>query len=79
MLDEYQGLVAANKHLIECKTKAGSRQSVAELQNWLIKEAPESTYGKSDLFIDISGFDRDDIVGFILPEAGMSRELSIES
>jgi hypothetical protein len=74
MLDEYQRLVDANERLKECKERASSRQSVAELREWLDKKAPKSIYGEGDLFTTISDLNQDDITRFLLPEAGMPTE-----
>jgi hypothetical protein len=71
LLDEYQRLVDANEKLKECKERASSRQSIAELQEWLNKGAPKSKYGQSDLFTTLSGLNQDSVTGFLLPEAGM--------
>jgi hypothetical protein len=72
MLDEYQRLVDANKRLEECKEVANSRDSVAELQEWLNEEAPKSVCGDGNLFTTITTFSQDDLTRFLLPEAGMS-------
>jgi hypothetical protein len=71
MLDEYSKLIEANKWVEECKKKASSRESIAELQEWLNKEAPESLYGERSLFTDILELNQDDMTKFLLPEAGM--------
>jgi hypothetical protein len=72
MLDEYQRLVDANKWLKECKRIANSRDSVAELQEWLNEEAPKSVCGEGNLFTTITAFNRDEMTRFLLPEAGKS-------
>jgi hypothetical protein len=72
MLDEYQRLVDANEKLKECKEIASSGHSTTELQEWLNKEAPNSLLGQRNLFTTIKDFNRDDMIKFLLPEAGMS-------
>jgi hypothetical protein len=71
LLDEYQRLVDANEKLKECKERASSRQSIAELAEWLNKGAQKSEYGQSDLFTTISWLDQNEVTGLLLPEAGM--------
>jgi hypothetical protein len=71
MLDEYSKLIEVNKWVEECKTKASSRKSIAELQEWLNKEAPTSKYRGENLFTNILELNRDEMTRFLLPEAGM--------
>jgi hypothetical protein len=72
MLDEYPKLIEAYKWVEECKTKASSRESIAELREWLNKEAPNSKYlGGMGSFTNISELNQDDMTRFLLPEAGM--------
>jgi hypothetical protein len=72
MLGEYQRLIDVNERLKKCKEMASSRESVAELQEWLNKEAPTSISGDNNLFTTISGLNQSELTGFVLPDAGMS-------
>jgi hypothetical protein len=74
MLDEYQRLIDANEKFKACKERASSRQSVAELREWLNKGALKSEHGQSDLFTTLSGLNQDEVTGLLLPEAGMMNE-----
>jgi hypothetical protein len=71
MLNEYQMLIEVTKEVEECKKIASSRESVQELQKWINKEAPQSSYKKVDQFTTISEINQDEITEFALPEAGM--------